>query len=83
MLLYHGQFDAECGFAGNDAWINDMVWHGHLAYRNSPRYLWMQREQVLGYWKHDGPLTHVVIRNTGHMVRPAAHWRALRDMRWG
>lgn len=28
LMLYQGQFDAECGFAGNDAWISKLAWCG-------------------------------------------------------
>jgi vitellogenic carboxypeptidase-like protein len=26
VLLYHGQFDAECGVASNEAWISILQW---------------------------------------------------------
>jgi hypothetical protein len=30
VLLYQGQWDAECGVASNDAWIQTMKWYVHL-----------------------------------------------------
>jgi vitellogenic carboxypeptidase-like protein len=26
VLLYQGQYDAECGVASNDAWVSMMTW---------------------------------------------------------
>lgn len=72
VLLYQGQFDAECGYAGNDAWISTMRWHGHAGFSKAKRELWRDGarfgDQVLGFWKQHENLTHVMIRNTGHMV---------------
>ncbi|GAX76677.1 hypothetical protein CEUSTIGMA_g4123.t1 [Chlamydomonas eustigma] len=67
-LLYQGQFDAECGAASNDAWIDTMSWHGHTAYSKAPRKLWYVNKRVAGFWKASEQLSVVVLRNTGHMV---------------
>lgn len=78
VMLYQGQFDAECGYAGNDAWLATLQWPGHEGFATTPRRIWTLRDEVLGYWKQFSTLTHVEIRNAGHMVphdQPAvAQW---------
>lgn len=71
VLLYQGQWDAECGVASNEAWISKLAWRGHTGFHNAERKLWRDAdhgEQVLGYVKSHRRLSHVVIRNAGHMV---------------
>jgi len=68
VLIYAGQFDAECGVASNDAWLSTLPWKGHMGFKSAPRDLWRINGRVAGYWKHYNTLTHVVIRNTGHMT---------------
>ncbi|GBF91928.1 serine carboxypeptidase-like [Raphidocelis subcapitata] len=72
VLLYHGQFDAECGVGSNEAWISQLAWPGHTGFVNADRAIWRDGDggdgEALGYWKSHSRLTHVVIRNAGHMV---------------
>jgi vitellogenic carboxypeptidase-like protein len=71
VMLYQGQFDAECGVASNEAWIAKLQWPGHTGFNTAERRLWrddMFGSQVLGYVKTHKHLTHVIIRNAGHMV---------------
>ncbi|WIA29141.1 hypothetical protein OEZ86_011652 [Tetradesmus obliquus] len=71
VLLYQGQFDAECGVASNEAWISKLAWPGHSGFSETERWFWRDAEYgqaVLGYIKSHKKLTHVVIRNAGHMV---------------
>lgn len=47
------------------------VWPGHAAFRDAERQFWRHEDygsMVLGYIKSYSKLTHVVIRNAGHMV---------------
>lgn len=68
VLLYQGQFDAECGVAGNDAWISTLSWPGHTGFSAANRTFWMVNDHIAGYLKQHDTLTHLVVRNTGHMV---------------
>eukprot|EP00200_Dunaliella_tertiolecta_P010739 CAMPEP_0202391350 /NCGR_PEP_ID=MMETSP1127-20130417/91786_1 /ASSEMBLY_ACC=CAM_ASM_000462 /TAXON_ID=3047 /ORGANISM="Dunaliella tertiolecta, Strain CCMP1320" /LENGTH=524 /DNA_ID=CAMNT_0048993775 /DNA_START=16 /DNA_END=1590 /DNA_ORIENTATION=+ len=68
VLLYQGQYDAECGVASNNAWIQSMTWYGHADFTTAPRELWNVNGRVMGAIKHFANLTQIVIRNTGHMV---------------
>jgi vitellogenic carboxypeptidase-like protein len=83
VLLYHGQFDAECGVASNEAWISILQWPGHVGFNTAERQLWRDElfgSQVLGYLKTHKHLTHIVIRNAGHMVphdRPVVSQRMI------
>ncbi|GFH19120.1 carboxypeptidase [Haematococcus lacustris] len=54
VLLYQGQFDAECGVASNDAWIHALPW-------------WVN-QRAMGYLKRHANLWQLIVRNTGHMV---------------
>jgi vitellogenic carboxypeptidase-like protein len=83
LLLYQGQFDAECGVASNEAWISKLQWDGHMGFNTAERRLWHDElfgEQVLGYVKTHKHLTHLVVRNAGHMVphdRPVVSQRMI------
>lgn len=83
VLLYQGQFDAECGVASNEAWISKLQWPGHAGFNTAERRLWCDDqfgELVLGYVKTHKRLTHLVIRNAGHMVphdRPVVSQRMI------
>lgn len=68
VLIYLGQFDAECGVASNDAWLNKMAWPGHIDWLSTPRKMWMNGSEPLGYVKQLHNLTQIVVRNAGHMV---------------
>eukprot|EP00879_Flechtneria_rotunda_P013752 GHRR01014365.1.p1 GENE.GHRR01014365.1~~GHRR01014365.1.p1 ORF type:complete len:296 (+),score=89.33 GHRR01014365.1:1001-1888(+) len=71
VLLYQGQFDAECGVASNEAWISKLAWLGHTGFNNADRKFWRDKDygqMVLGYYKSQQKLSHVIIRNAGHMV---------------
>lgn len=50
--------------------------HGHAKFRDAARTFWREPDlagtAVLGYVKSHARLSHVVIRNAGHMVRPRA-----------
>ncbi|KXZ54047.1 hypothetical protein GPECTOR_5g156 [Gonium pectorale] len=37
VLLYQGQWDAECGVGSNDAWIGALQWSGHGGFTAAPR----------------------------------------------
>ncbi len=63
-----GQFDAECGVASNEAWVDKMAWPGHMGYKYAERALWRRGEEVLGYRKSHMKLTNVIVRNAGHML---------------
>jgi vitellogenic carboxypeptidase-like protein len=83
VLLYQGQFDAECGVASNEAWISKLQWTGHTGFNNAERRLWRDElfgSQILGYLKTHKHLTHLIIRNAGHMVphdRPVVSQRMI------
>jgi len=79
LLVYLGQFDAECGVASNEAWLNKLAWRGHTGFNTAKRHLWIapalppgqsgwKEGMVLGYHKSHMNLTQIVVRNAGHMV---------------
>lgn len=58
----------------NACWLSVYVlqiWPGHAGFRDANRTFWRDDDygsMVLGYIKSHSKLTHVVIRNAGHMV---------------
>ncbi|KAL6764564.1 Alpha/Beta hydrolase protein [Haematococcus lacustris] len=68
VLLYQGQFDAECGVASNEAWIHALPWPGHLSFNTAPRTVWWVNQRPMGYLKRHANLWQLIVRNTGHMV---------------
>ncbi|GIL69722.1 hypothetical protein Vretifemale_703 [Volvox reticuliferus] len=68
VLLYQGQWDAECGVGSNDAWIHTLQWHGHGGFTAARREFWRVNGRIAGYWKSYSTLDVLVLRNTGHMV---------------
>ncbi|EFJ43239.1 hypothetical protein VOLCADRAFT_66092 [Volvox carteri f. nagariensis] len=68
VLLYQGQWDAECGVGSNDAWIHTLQWHGHGGFTAAPRKFWWVNGRIAGFWKSYNTLDLLVLRNTGHMV---------------
>ena len=40
VMLYHGQFDAECGARSNEAWLETLPWPGHSGFRAANRTRW-------------------------------------------
>ncbi|KAG2422906.1 hypothetical protein HXX76_015733 [Chlamydomonas incerta] len=68
VLIYLGQWDAECGVASNDAWVSTLAWKGHGGFAEAPRDFWIVNGRIAGYWKKYGTLEQLVLRNTGHMV---------------
>ncbi|GFR46687.1 hypothetical protein Agub_g8305 [Astrephomene gubernaculifera] len=68
VLLYQGQWDAECGVGSNDAWIRTLKWAGHGGFTAAPRSFWRVNGRIAGYWKSHDTLDVLVLRNTGHMV---------------
>jgi vitellogenic carboxypeptidase-like protein len=40
VMLYHGQFDAECGSRSNEAWLETLRWPGYEGFREAERKRW-------------------------------------------
>jgi len=40
VMLYHGQFDAECGARSNEAWLARLSWPGGAGFKGANRTLW-------------------------------------------
>ncbi len=52
---------------------NSVAWQEDAAVGVDERAGKKPRGQVVGYWREHSTLTHVVIRNAGHMVRALLH----------
>lgn len=55
-------------FIGTSAWLDAMEWHGRDAWLSATRYLWKLGPHNAGYYKSEGRLGFLVVRNSGHMV---------------
>jgi vitellogenic carboxypeptidase-like protein len=55
VMLYHGQFDAECGARSNEAWLEALRWPGAEGFKTANRTLWWGGvEQELARKKREG-----------------------------
>ena len=68
VLLYQGVHDWIDGVFSNEAWISQTPWRGQTAYNEQVRQAWSLDIELVGYRRSHGPLTHIVVRNAGHMV---------------
>jgi carboxypeptidase C (cathepsin A) len=67
-LMYHGQFDARCGFRGGQAFLDNMQWSGAQKFIDAERVNWMVDGALHGYHRSAGGLTHLLVALSGHMV---------------
>jgi carboxypeptidase C (cathepsin A) len=81
VMIYEGIFDLNCGVAGAENWLTNMLPSGQ--FDAAPRYLWLDpadSEVVRGYVKPlSASLTFVVVQGAGHMV-PKTQPQAALDM---
>ena len=71
ILLYQGIYDMKDGVACNEAWMQTLTWNGTRAFLATPRSLWRVKgngNEVAGYWRTYGTLSHVVLLGAGHLV---------------
>lgn len=68
ILLYNGQFDVFASYAQASLFLSALRWDGAKHYYDLPRKQWILDQQLAGYWKTVGNLTHVFVRNAGHFV---------------
>ncbi|VVC29666.1 Serine carboxypeptidase, serine active site,Alpha/Beta hydrolase fold,Peptidase S10, serine [Cinara cedri] len=78
VLLYSGQLDIIVPYSGTVMAARSLRWSGAERFKNATRTIWRVRASkqdttdVAGYATTFGPLTMLLVRNTGHMV-PSDH----------
>ncbi|ORX71153.1 alpha/beta-hydrolase [Linderina pennispora] len=65
--LNQGQFDFRDGVAGNTLWINELEWTNKHKFALADRDQWWIGNELSGYMRQGGGLSHWVILNAGHM----------------
>lgn len=68
ILLYQGVYDMKDGVACNEEWMQTLAWEGTQNFFLSPRNIWHVNNNVAGYWRSFGTLSHVVVLGAGHLV---------------
>jgi vitellogenic carboxypeptidase-like protein len=70
-LVYVGQLDIIVGPALVDAYLKKLQWNGLPQYLAASRGIWKTADEpteVAGWVRTSSPLTHVVVRNVGHIA---------------
>jgi len=69
-LFFNGAYDVICNHVGNEKALMRLTWSGENDYLNAPRGVWLPKGQTQpgGYSKSFGPLTYLIVLNSGHMV---------------
>lgn len=73
-VCLQGQFDAQDGVAGTNAWIKRLRWHHTDEFERQEGQLWYVQPSdgataaAAGWRRSVSTLTQVVVRNAGHMV---------------
>ena len=69
MLLYAGNMDGSaCNHIGVSRVAAGIKWQGQSAYNAAARGVWRVEGNVAGFATTHGPLTFVVVTNSGHLV---------------
>lgn len=68
LLLYNGQFDLLAPYAHTEEFLAKLEWDACTDFYETKRKMWMTHGHFLGYWTSAGNVTHVLVRNAGHMV---------------
>lgn len=64
-----GQFDAQDGVAGTNAWVKRLDWDYIDEFEGQQGQLWYASPGVAAGWRRSAStLTQVMVRNAGHMV---------------
>lgn len=64
-----GQFDAQDGVAGTNAWIKNLDWDYTDEFEGQESQLWYASPGIAAGWRRStSTLTQMVVRNAGHMV---------------
>jgi hypothetical protein len=68
LLVYNGDRDMTTNMVGTELALNAMEWSGKKDWLDAKRGLWMTNNYESGWAKELGPLSFVVVYNSGHMV---------------
>lgn len=68
ILLYNGQFDFFASYSETEMFMSVLPWKGTYDFYSANRKIWKEDDELLGYWKTVGNMTHVLVRNAGHWV---------------
>ncbi|KAF6214657.1 hypothetical protein GE061_009400 [Apolygus lucorum] len=68
VLLYNGQLDIKCAYALTNKFLSKLEWSGAEDFRESDRQHYYVDGELAGYVKTVDKFSHMLIRNSGHMV---------------
>lgn len=80
ILLYNGLEDGkDSNFLGTKRWLSQLNWPYQAEFNKARSCTWYVKSEVAGYAKSSRNLTHVLIRNAGHLA-PIDQPEALLDL---
>lgn len=68
VLIYNGLLDLLVSSTLTENYLFNLPYNGLAALQSAVRKIWKVKNDVAGYYKIGGNLTHVSVRNAGHMV---------------
>ncbi|KAB0798559.1 hypothetical protein PPYR_09552 [Photinus pyralis] len=68
VLVYDGQSDVSVPLVGTINYLRQLNFDGSSDYKNGDREMWKLNNVLVGYITRAKKLTHVIVRNSGHMV---------------
>lgn len=68
VLIFNGQIDVIVNTAGVLQYLNSLNWEGINQWKRSPKQIWTNYGQVVGWVKNSGNLWFALVNGAGHMV---------------
>lgn len=68
VIIYNGQLDLLAGATNTAKYLAKLPYDSLSAFNSAKRSIWRVNNEIAGYSKVAGNLTHVIVRDAGHMV---------------
>ena len=68
VLIYNGQLDLIVSPPSVNSFLRQLKWYGSQEFSGATKTIWRVNQDIAGYKKSYGNLTHILIRNAGHIV---------------
>lgn len=68
VFIYNGQLDLLVSATLTENYLNYLSYSGAAEFKSAKRNFWRVNNEIAGYFKKGGNLTHITVRLAGHMV---------------
>lgn len=68
VFIYNGQLDLLVSATLTENYLNYLTYSGAAEFQSAKRNIWRVNNEIAGYYKKGGNLTHITVRAAGHMV---------------